>query len=220
MMEIKYYAIDTSIERKIVGDLPQISDVKNGLQREYIEQYNVIKKATSFPSDIPALDRLSLNAAARVTDLVSCSFLNGLMGLLISEKVKEIFDSFKLERARYYDAKIYVGEAVYPYYFLYFLDSTNIVDYPQSKFVVTDYLDMNEKPIQLTSFEDHKKKNEEIEVGNIIKSRSLAIKFHADVFVLPFDANIYVSEKAMLEMIDKNVSGVEFREIQTKFYME
>ncbi|NMM49189.1 imm11 family protein [Marinigracilibium pacificum] len=218
-MELKYYEIEPSVDLDIVGTIPQISNTKNGLKKADLDTYKKIKKAKSFPEKIPGLDNLILDTGAKLTDFLDCTFLAGLRGILVSLRMKKVLDGLKISAGKFYDVNLHYNGKVYEYYFLYFLESIDLVNYPKSIFVVADYLDMDEEnEIKLNSYEMHGLENKKVEAGYIVNNKVISLKFMPDLFALPYSNIIYLSEVTKKNLEAANLTGFDINSTKTVFY--
>lgn len=110
-MEMKYFLVANSTNNQIIGKkYPQCKGMpsKMGLTFKWFEQPNSMTKLTNdeFPNFEPELI-FELEEKALLTDVVSPSNILA-KGLLVNERVKNIFSHFKLMEHRYYPATLIV----------------------------------------------------------------------------------------------------------------
>lgn len=114
----------------------------------------------NFPDFDPAFSGLILTKISKEVDLIDDGGAIGGNGLLVSEKLKDLFSSCKLPEHRTYevpllDRKTYTKTGR-KYYWIQLLDESNYawIDFDSSEFIMTDFFDENEKEIIVKSVED------------------------------------------------------------------
>src|ERR1700743_2287765 len=97
-----YYKFEPACDTPEVGrQYPQVQ--KMSLEYDYNalnSVYALSREVEKFPEDIPNLNSFTLHSNAKLTDLLSVAVVSG--GFLISEKLKMIFEEFKLVNHRFY----------------------------------------------------------------------------------------------------------------------
>jgi len=134
---MQWYSISPSTDEKIIGTFPQTDGMGPG--------YN-LKGANSVwnlpnlrkPDFEPDFDCFRLDKKAKLTDVISTAIISAC-GFIISDKLKNVFDEFKLPPHIYYPVKIlYKKEMISNYYWLHFTDdNTKDIDFQNSTFELT-----------------------------------------------------------------------------------
>lgn len=90
-----------------------------------------------FPRFIPDLRfTLDEDEGAILTDVVSPSNLDFAKGLLLNDKARKVFESFKIIPHKYYHAFLKVNNKLLDYYWLHLVNPTfNFIDFKSSVFV-------------------------------------------------------------------------------------
>jgi len=145
-MKKKYYTVDIEINRKIMGDCyPQI---------ETIEPIDIAESLTSwnFPES-NILFEVILHKNAKITDVLS-NFQTNSSGLMVSKRLKEILDNFKLMEHKYYPVKIKGHNEIYYWLHLSDMQLSYNLDYNHSSFYQTKYNSIQGEII-LSSFNEY-----------------------------------------------------------------
>ena len=145
-MKKKYYTVDIEINRKIMGDCyPQI---------ETIEPIDIAESLTSwnFPES-NILFEVILHKNAKITDVLS-NFQTNSSGLMVSKRLKEILDNFKLMEHKYYPVKIKGNNEIYYWLHLSDMQLSYNLDYNHSSFYQTKYNSIQGEII-LSSFNEY-----------------------------------------------------------------
>lgn len=100
---LQYYVLKNSAEVAVVGsEYPQIDSCGGTMNRQASD--SVYKVYDKFPSFIPNLNHLVLHKKAKLTDVLSCVFINS--GFIISNKVKLVLSKYNIVNYKYYPAVI------------------------------------------------------------------------------------------------------------------
>lgn len=172
----------------------------------------------NLPEFVPNLDYFVLDNKSTLTDLLSVSVAH--QGLLISSKLKNIFEKFSLPTHKYFPAKVKYKKLFYNYYWIHIIcDLTDLVDYKNSKFFIYYNYCHNLGYININSKEDFLQKKDKIKKDNIGKTITIwAEKIHftdkfkhqIDLFeITQFDANYYISERLKTAIIHNSISGTQ-----------
>lgn len=132
-----WHSISISTDEKIIGTYPQTNGMGHG--------YN-LKGANSIwnlpnlkaPTFEPDFDCFQLDKKAKLTDVISTSLISAC-GFIVNDKVKSIFDLFKLPPHIYFPVKIlHKKDIITNYYWLHFTDENSInIDFKNSIFELT-----------------------------------------------------------------------------------
>lgn len=218
---MRYFIARDSLNEKIVGkDFPQAY--------KFIKEYNpyslnalfsLYKYRESFPDYMPELDGIMLSGSAKLTDFVSNGFSGDLF--ILSDRVKQIIEQYKLCSHRFYPLGLYKRKVKYNYYLLYIVSNyIDSVDCAKTSFV--EYNIVSGKvfgDVCIKSKEELFQKRGEIKkekgisqtiLGNRIVMNDLFDKT-TDLFIVSrIDANLYVSERLKKAIEDNGLTGWEF----------
>lgn len=212
-----YYIFDYSTDPKIVGvDFPQVY--------KFIKTYNpngtnaifeLYKYKTSFPDFNPDLSGFFLSGKAVLTDFISNAF--GV--IIVSEKVKNLFQNFNLCSHRFYPCTLHSRGKSYNYFWLHIIsDYSDYVDYAKTTFVEYNFsqrrglISVNSKEDFLIKRDEFKKLKEgtnwtlwgDYIVMNTGFSKTL------DLFIISrIDGQIYISERLYYEIVKNYLTGYE-----------
>ena len=101
---MQWYSISPSTNEKIIGTFPQTDGMGPGYNlRGANSVWNLpnLRK----PDFEPDFDCFRLDKKAKLTDVISTAIINAC-GFIVSDKLKNIFDEFKLPPHIYYPVKI------------------------------------------------------------------------------------------------------------------
>jgi hypothetical protein len=205
-----YHIIKNDLNDKVVGkDYPQVNCLT-------MNQAHLLQ-SWLFLDPEPEL-KLELKKKAILTDVLSDATINA-SGFLINEKLKNILESFKLIRHKFYLASVKAKAENFDFYWLHLSEPeiTKSLDYQNSTFFRTEYT-FREEPIELHSLEDYNKiKSQDndasfgVELDKIVVSNSFDKELDMFTF-LPFDSNIYISEKLKHALLKNNITGFRIEE--------
>ncbi len=222
---MKYYSIENSLNEKLMGKIPQI--------KEFIYHCNVDTDPNSIDKFIfekieiqPILSNVVLYANAKQTDFINTYGHVGFgFGNLISDKFKQILENFNCYGFQFF--KTYIvqkNQKVETYW------QTNVYDFPyhcidfkNTSFVLKDR-DVNRNVItDIVYFNDFNEFN--VFVNNLRYPKMISFKevlFNVDVnldfFSLKYmeaAQNGIVSERLKNELEKYEITGIEFRPIET-----
>jgi len=173
--------------------------------------------AWEFPKFEPKMI-FKLSKKAILTDFLSNSATGGT-GYLISQKLKDILTEFNLMDSRIYPVIIHTAKGDLLYYFLLLSEPDLIhkVNYTKSIFYETKY-GFKENIIQISSFADYKEKKKQdtkASFGVKLDKTVVTEKFNKDLDMftfLPFDNNVYISQRLKKALIINNITGIDIKE--------
>lgn len=227
---MQYYIFKEACATKETGqEYPQIQKWKLGYNDDkadsYYSYYDASSKGSILPDFAPDLDALVMHNRSKQTDLIS----SGLsIGLIISKKLKIIFEQFKFPPHRFYTAKIIHKKIeLNDYYFMhvvsdYYNDYLDFLDYDQSVFVTTGISGGEPKGITLNSKQDYLNKAQQLQkdfsekkVYRAIKAEKICFnaKFdkNLDCFIAPFGIEYYISQRLKAALFENGITGVEIQ---------
>lgn len=200
-----YYILKNDLDVKVVGkDYPQVECLT-------MHQAHLITSWRLF-NPKPNL-KFQLKNKALLTDVLNKSAISST-GFLINDKVKSLFENFKLMRHQYFEAIVTQKNDNLEYYWLHLTEPelTEQLDYEKSIFFRTEWTFREEK-INLTSIKHYKTlkdKDKEasfgVELDKIYLSKLFDTKLDMFTF-LPFDSNIYISENLKNAIEESNITG-------------
>lgn len=218
-MHNSYNILDFDCNSKETGPVyPQIQKMSNGYDNK---ADNSIKKlfrhSKSFPDFKPNLDSFILETRSKQTDILS-NALSG-RGIIISSKVKSIFESVKTCPVRFYEASvIHKKELLNDYFWMHIIsDYTDFVDYKSSSFFIYQNFMINLGHIKVSSKEDLIEKEEKLKKDNPHTTLSI---WSEKIKMLPsfdltlqlfrignFDSKIYIGDSLKNILMENKITG-------------
>jgi hypothetical protein len=219
---MKYYLLEEAMRTEETGDQhPQI--LKMSKKQDFDDDNGVYVFARiSLPQTNPDLRFLLLDKAAKITDVISTVMLS-MTGLLISEKVKNLLNKYKLPEHRYYEAYVLdqVNNVEYKYYWLQMVVNYDLryLDISKSSFVIatTSIIKTPPIPIEIASYEDYREKQSKMSSKQIIKVSRATLNSgcNEDIFKIPGLTNSWIISDVLKESLIKNkITGVTIRETE------
>ena len=210
-----FYTLDTATDTPETGPVfPQIKAMRPGYD---FNKPNSIHNLTfkGLPDFQPDLDYFILDQKAKLTDLLSNMI--SPFGFLISEKMKKVFEQFKLPEHGFYPATVAAGNIKLDKYF-WFLPNCNLsdqVDYPKTTFYSKDTFNNVEKLV-INNLEDVFEIRSKIGYTKKIVSEKIYFKsgFKLDydlIMIGGFDFNIYLSEGLKSALINEKITGIKLK---------
>ena len=221
---MKYYALFNSLDRKMMGKIPQVKDVihhchvtENPL---FIDRFPFIKIETN-----PILSNVILYNQSKQTDLIQSGgqgFSHG--SILISKKLKQLLENFNFYGIQFFSTYIIQKGTIYNNYW-----QTHVYEMPYEfvDFNDTDIL-LKERDADRRITETYLKVNSTLDFLNMaekakypkflfLKNISFVEKMNLDYFFLrniQGTAGGIVSSRLKAEMEKHEITGVEFRPIE------
>ena len=208
---MKYYPIRNSLETKVVGRKhPQL-------------ECNTLGYAHAIPSYGPCKMQFKLSfdlvKGAKLTDVLKTLAISA-SGFIISERLRTLLESYKLERHEFIPVEIIDGKQTHNYHFLHFygLDMVHCLDYQQSIFRITKwgFQDLGQK--RFDSYESHQEYMKEYDKDYSLMTplEHVVLKEESndfDFFSFPqFYHRMYVSEQLKQCLEDNHITGFSFEE--------
>jgi len=224
-----HYTLKLSSDTCIIGsEYPQIQKMKPGYDYEGIcSVYKLGRCYQALPDFVPDLDGFVLHSRAKLTDFLSNVF-SSPQGFIISERVKNILQDFKLPLHDFYSIKLYhKKKTIDNYYWLHIIcDLTNIVNYPESDFYIYKDYSYDLGNIRVFSKEDLlekksylKEKNKGHSITIWAKELKLTQKVEYDFFDIgSFVENHYITEQLKNRLEKEKVNGIAIQSPSPKFY--
>jgi len=134
---MQWYCISPSTDEKIIGTFPQTDGMGPGYDLKGANSVWNIPNLRK-PAFKPDFDCFRIDKKAKLTDVISTTIINAC-GFIVNDKVKNIFDKFKLPPHIYYPVKmLYKKEMITNYYWLHFtVDNSIDIDFKNSTFELT-----------------------------------------------------------------------------------
>ncbi len=128
-----FYLLNEAVDTPETGYVyPQIQEYGGRMNSGVLDSFRNVRYS-ELPKFQPNLDYLVLHPQAKLTDLVSSSFLG--KGLIISRKFADLFRASKLAENKFCEARIQVGDQKFDYYWLLQLsDCSSMINYNESEF--------------------------------------------------------------------------------------
>lgn len=225
---MKYFAIETSLNEKILGKYPPVKGFIHHCDVD--EEPNFIDKLIFEKIEIqPILSNVVLDANAKQTDFIDVFGDVGFkFGYLISDKFKKILDQFNCYGFQFFKTSIFQNETQFNNYW-----QTNIYDFPyhfidyqNTSFLLKDR-DVNRNIISQTmNFNDINEFN--LFVNNIrypkmlfFKDISFNERMNLDLFTLRYTEGAHkgiVSERLKNEIEKEYITGIEFKPLELSIY--
>jgi hypothetical protein len=211
---MKYYRIKHQTETHQIGmEYPQafevggsyVHDGENSI--EQVAPYELV-------GEMSEIDHIILNRKGLQTDLLSCSLINH--GILVSSRMRTVFDKFDIQSHDYVGINVYVKEGeILNYHWLIFTSRlTEYIDFESSRFDVTTFsLRVKEENVEINSYEDYLMKKEKAGFTRMIKLSELHLRTHLNLHLFTFgvgDFDFYVSSELKSELENSGITGLDF----------
>lgn len=218
-----FYILELSTSQIEIGkSYPQIE--KMGKEYNYNSQNSVYKLAryhSSFPDFVPDLSYFLLNSNSIPTDFISNAI--SAKGIIVSEKVVELFNKINHCPLKFYPAEIMHKSVILNSYFWMHINSdyTDKINYSKSKFIILENYKYEHGYIKIDSFEDYIKKKDKLISDNpditlTIWGKELVLfKEFADLDFFEigkFDSNLYISDLFLELILKNNLTGLTIKE--------
>lgn len=204
----KYYKLRPAVDTPETGnDYPAVESIDN---YDFNSPNSVYKLDSSvFPDFTPDI-RYKLAKRAKLCDIMEKSNISAC-GLLISERVKTIFESANLIPHKYYLATIENKDVIFQYYWTHFVweNAIKYLDFKNSKFKIKRASkDLGE--IEISDYEDLLIKQSELGYIKMIHNyESTMYQTDLDLFIHPLNKTIYISEKLMNTLLNEKITGAD-----------
>lgn len=208
-----FYILDNRTDNEVGSVYPQI-DIINYSDAHKIEFDEFVS--------IPPL-HAKLVKKAKLTDVLSQATISSY-GILINEKVRNIFQQFNIIPHKYYPIYVQTDNDVFTYFWIQVFDDSivNSIDYKNSNFYWKNPL--REGRVDLISYNDYLIKKE-------INKKNISWMVGADKFVLNnsfnkdldlfafscFTTNLFISERLKESLIKNRITGIDIIEAAISF---
>ena len=228
---MKYYSIQNSLNKKVLGHYPQVKDVIYNchvsndplfIDRFYFEKINVK----------PIVANPILYTKSKNTDLIlTLSAMGFSFTQLISGKLKSILEKNKKTGIQFIQCSVYKGKQEYKDYWLLnpFQFNQEYIDFKKSTIIYEkqseDYnttFKVDKIHLDIKNLSDFIKYIELAKVKAemlLIEKLSLADNINDDFFILKHvsDGMFFVSEKLKKEIEISECTGIEFKPIELSY---
>ncbi len=160
-----------------------------------------------FPDFIPDI-RYKLAKGAMLCDMMGQGTISAC-GLLISQKIKAVFEQFNLIPHKYFSSTIEDKGIIHQYYWVHFVweDGINHLDFANSKFQINEFGD-NLGKVEIETYKELLDKQTELGfMKTVYNYESLMFNMNLDLFIHPLNKTIFVSENLKTKLTD--FSGVD-----------
>ncbi len=219
-----YFKLTNSIDTRKVGIIDQSSrltgKVSGGLSMAIHSYLNELKDEKYFPEELPLVKEILLDEAAKVTDYIHTTYLPPSLGIIISERLKQEIEKFKITNYKFYEAVVTHKRREYPYYFLLLKDSEALIDYPQSMFNVTDVFEeenLDTKVFQSKEEQALYAQKSVMQGLQLVVPAEIKLTEELDMIRVPHTGRIHVSEKLKKNIDINKFSGMELKPVKTKY---
>jgi hypothetical protein len=209
MEQKKFYIIKPAVNNDEVGKVfPSVECIDN----YNFESQNSIYKLRSeiFPDFIPDI-RLRLSTGANPCDVMNQAVIS-VPGLLITPRLKVIFQKFDIVPHKYFAASIEKNGTQSEYCWIGFVwnDGINHLDFRNSKFKIKKiFRDLDE--IVVKDYFDLLQKQSELEPFKVIYNyQTTMINVKYDLFIHPLNHSIYISENLFNALRIERITGLDF----------
>jgi hypothetical protein len=219
------YRIRNSVDAKVTGNVN--TQVETGIYPVHIDDPNFSDKLWFEKADLTKVifPKPILHKNARLTDLISCSIMGSSFKLLISTKLKEIFENSIHKEMQFIPATVIVkGEENRDYWFTNTYNSSpELIDFQKSEIWKDGGASRKSETKKLTinSYTDYLAIEKEIKppVGLSIKHLALVDNIHEDFFVLHWvhgGIGYFVNEQLKSEIEAAGCTGIRFMGINER----
>ncbi len=224
---MKYFNIEESMNRKILGKVEQTKEIIHNChiwdEPRFIDRmfYRKIE-------GLPILSNVVLHPKANVIDLIRVSSVGFSRSMLISDKLKCIFEKFNLFGLQFFPTFMIQNNARIEGYWQTHISEQafDLLDFEKLNFTIKtnngDGTVSFEEINHIKTLTDFLKSKEENKFPTELYFRNLVLKDEKfDFFFMPHFINGTgrgtVSERLKLEIENQGITGIEFRPIEISF---
>lgn len=220
---MNYYIFKPAVNTPETGpEYPQVQKMKPGYDYKAPNSVHAVSRSHDrFPDFEPDMDYFILHSRAKLTDLLSVTPISG--GLLVSERLKDLFEKFPMVAHHFYSAKIQHKKTLHENYFWMHIlsDFTNQVNYPLSTFFIYQNYTHNIGYIEISSKEDYFTKKAKIKENNPGKTVTIWAEkiqmnpeFDKNINLFEigsFNSDCFISTELKEELIAQNITGCDIK---------
>lgn len=159
--------------------------------------------------------RLSLNPLAKLTDILSCTYLPFTHGILCNEKVINIYNRYKIYDHQKYFVRLYQNEKEIREAFFWLHNHSNVtglIDFFSSEIVSFNPFSEQEIKVNIYTLEDFMNFRS-TDIMSVLKFNRLILKqFQFDLFRIKGVNGYILSEPLAEEIMKHKVSGIKLVE--------
>jgi hypothetical protein len=222
---MKYFQVIQETDNKIIGRHPQLKDLKIDFHKAKASQWAKVDSWKS-EEDLPDLNQFLLNPKSKLTDSMSNNFILVSSGMIISKKLREIFEKFRIY-GEVKTATIHAGKIKHEYYLQWYEYGTiSKINWNISKFIefYNTYNKESQKygdSVKLLDFEDYKVrfKNLLVRDGGSLWNffpQVLSFNDHPHDLVSAFHIGLIISEPLKFTLEENNITGLKYKEIESR----
>ncbi|MDY0986682.1 hypothetical protein SOM12_04590 [Flavobacterium sp. CFBP9031] len=220
---MKFYSIKSSLNSKVLGHYPQVKDIKYNCdvwdEPKFIEHTHFAK--INF---VPITANAILHDKAKITDLINVSGMGFTNKLLVSNKLKGIFEHYRKTGLQFYESNlIHKNHEVDNYWVLNFFESgMHFINFNSSQIYLTENTFDKVRELDIKNFNEYLNMKEIIDEegypkGIFIEKFTLVNNVDEDFFFLTNvqgGVSYIVSEKLKINLEEENCTGIEFMPIE------
>ncbi len=167
-----------------------------------------------------------MHKRAKLTDMLSCFKLGISNNFIISERMRNVLEGFKIQPHLFIDCNVEKKDGeIIKYNVLHFKGNqfSEMVDFKKSIFRITYTISFplkgNEPIIEINNYSDFMQKEKELDSqGLIIRLDKYVIneeyKDKYDVYTFfPFDSGVFISKELRDVIVDNNLTGLKIIEV-------
>lgn len=207
----KYFGLTETAEDKVIGTYPQLIDMIDGYDYDAFNSVNNLQiyRGVEPPFLNPNLDGFKATKGAKITDIMSGPI--GGRGFILNDKLKSIFEKFKIPKHYFFKANVYHKINCYDNYFWFHLvsDFRHFVNYNSSLFF------KGNETVIFNNYNEYLKFSEFNDRHGFLRAEKLELsqEFYLldfDLFMISnYDQTIYISDLLRDALIESNISGFE-----------
>ncbi|WP_290796210.1 hypothetical protein [Flavihumibacter sp. UBA7668] len=216
---MEYYVLKYSTGKEIGKTYPQTNGMSDNYNFEISDSINFLPNLET-PLFIPNLNYLKVDENAKITDFISTGLINAT-GFIVNEKIKSLFDNYKIADHMYFPASLYYKHKHIKAHWLHFTnDYTSLIDFNKSTFdlrspITWDIWSTIEANIKFNTLSSLIEKHKEKEVLDQIFPEELCIKLKLEIHLLTFrylGTRVLISETLLNQLKKEKITGYEIAE--------
>jgi len=184
--------------------------------KDSIYQLNV----NTIPNTITDFGIIKLAHSSNLTDIISIALISSA-GLIVSEKVKNIFEQYSIQKSIYIKLKIqHKNRIIDSNYYRLFIETENQtrrIDYVNSKFYISQFGN-DRGDVEVKSEDDFVKKSGEVQSiynWSYIVPKFLTFRSNGlDLFTYPMGLGLIITTRLKNELVDNAITGIKFDELE------
>lgn len=212
---MEWYAISNATGKEVGNVYPQVESMAPGYDLKKPNSVHNIP-FDKYPDFEPDLSYFVLVQKAKLTDVISLGYIIA-NGFLISEKLKTIFEKFKLPEHKYYPARVLHKNTLHNnYYWMHFAkDCKELIDFDQSIFKLTHPLPFFREDTNYISCENAEELKLEKQKETTHEIFIDKVKFNQEINLdmLFFDfpwRKFYINQTLINNFKDAKITGLQY----------